>query len=574
MIGSPRLPVFRPLGMLAVGIVALAACAPSPAPVARSSADAGQAAPRSGGTLRLTWIAEPDNLSPKFIGGSGNSEWQWPFTSTLTYLDMSRVPHPMIAQEIPTQANGGWVINPDGTMVTTYRLRPNTTWHDGTALTAHDYVFAFEVYSDKDLPIVKLTPETLMDRVEAPDDHTLIVRWKQPYVGANVMGYEALIPLPRHVHEAKYRANKANFGTGEEWTTGFISTGPFKVERWTPGVGILATAHAGHAFGPPKIDALDIRFITDIRTQVANLLAGEADMISSPSARAREAVIARDQWAASGDGYVKAWSTGAPYVDWQLRDVPGWQRAIADIRVRQALMHAIDRDGLNEAINLGFVPVVHAFITPQDPLFAEVDRVIAKYPYDPNRSAALLAEAGWQRAAAAGLATNAAGQTFDAEVMTTASQEQQATIVSDNWKSAGLNSSIFVVPQARARDGELGSNFTTARINNRSIAAENFVWTTDQISSPENRWTGGNRGGFSDAEVDRLQGIRVSSLDEGQRRQATIAVLKRMTDLVAPMPILYSAEVIIARKYVVGPVGDTGEQNGLTWNIHEWEIVR
>ncbi|MBM2811632.1 MAG: hypothetical protein HW416_2391, partial [Chloroflexi bacterium] len=215
----------RLLLMAAAVIVTLAACAPAPPGGERASSQ-GQQSSRQGGTLRLAWIAEPDTLAPKFLGGSGNADYEWLFSSFLTYLGMGAVPHPMLAEEIPTQASGGWVINPDGTMITTYRLRPQNRWHDGTLLTAQDFVFAFEVYTDKDLPVLKPAPENLMERVEAQDDYTLVIRWKDPYVGSNVLGFEQLAPLPRHVLEAKYRTNKATFANGEEWTTGFISTGP------------------------------------------------------------------------------------------------------------------------------------------------------------------------------------------------------------------------------------------------------------------------------------------------------------------------------------------------------------
>lgn len=50
---------------------------------------------------------------------------------------------------IPTQENGDWMINRDRTMVTTYHLRLNTRWHDGTPLTARDFVFAFSVYIEQ-----------------------------------------------------------------------------------------------------------------------------------------------------------------------------------------------------------------------------------------------------------------------------------------------------------------------------------------------------------------------------------------------------------------------------------------
>jgi ABC-type transport system substrate-binding protein len=58
----------------------------------------------------------------------------------------------MIARLLPTRENGDWLVNSDGTMVTTYRLREDARWHEGKPITADDIVFAHQVYSAPDLP--------------------------------------------------------------------------------------------------------------------------------------------------------------------------------------------------------------------------------------------------------------------------------------------------------------------------------------------------------------------------------------------------------------------------------------
>jgi ABC-type transport system substrate-binding protein len=227
---------------------------------------------------------------------------------------------------------------------------------------------------------------------------------------------------------------------------------------------------------------------------------------------------------------------------------------------------------LAEAINLGFGGVAHAFIVPTDPLFTEVDRAITKYPLDLNRSNALLADAGWQRSSPGGQVTNGAGQTLDVQLLATMDASKVANVVVDNWKGAGVNGSPSIIPAARARDGELRSNFPAVNLNSRSIGPETFVWTTEGFPTPANRFVGSNRGSFTDPEVERLHRIRLTSFDERERNQATIGVLKRMTDLVGAQPLIYAVEVIVARNNVRGPVGNFGAQQGITWNIHEWEV--
>src|SRR5581483_1482823 len=205
-----------------IGWLLFAACAPtrSLGEDQRPTAVALTAGPA--GTLRIAWSHEPGSLSPKFLTGGGSGEYMWIFNSALTTLDIEGQPHPVLASAIPTQENGDFVINPDGTMVTTYRLRPNATWHDGSPITAADYAFAYEVYTDPAIPNQQPMPEPLMASVEAPDDATLVIHWKQPYLYGNTLGFQQLNPLPRHLLEGEYLRNRANFSSGTSWTTDYI----------------------------------------------------------------------------------------------------------------------------------------------------------------------------------------------------------------------------------------------------------------------------------------------------------------------------------------------------------------
>src|SRR5581483_2546903 len=126
----------------------LAGCAPAPSAPSSgaapsASAPTSQAVSGPSGTLRIAWGAEPPLVAAKFLNGGSSAltELANTFNSALTYQDPSGAPHPEIASEIPSQDAGTWVVNPDGTMVTTYHLHENARWHDGQPLTADDFVF-------------------------------------------------------------------------------------------------------------------------------------------------------------------------------------------------------------------------------------------------------------------------------------------------------------------------------------------------------------------------------------------------------------------------------------------------
>jgi peptide/nickel transport system substrate-binding protein len=544
---------------------------PGPDPAARSAetSDLGRQAPR--GSITIAWAREPENLSPKFLGGAGGAEPSWVFSSALTYYDLRGVPHPMMANRIPTQENGDWIINPDGTMVTTYRLRQGMRWHDGTPLTAHDFAFAARVYADPDVPVANREPERHISSVDAPDDTTLVVTWAEPYVQANVLGRGELPPLPTHILEERYRTNRANFVKGEEWTAAFVGSGPFRLERWEPGTRLIGRAFPDWFLGPPRIETLEIRILPDPNTLMANMLAGDIDFTNSPSIRVSEAVIARDHWGERGEGYIKTWETRLKFLEFQYREVPNWQRAVTDARVRRGLLHAVDRGSLAEVMTQGLGTAADAWVLPSDPQLGEINRAVTKHPYDPNRALALLGEAGWTSQASGALA-NASGQPFEIEVNSGSSPPQEATIVADNWKRIGVQANVYILPSARQRDREFRASFPGVHTGERTIRMDDFHLITARIPTPETGFVESNRGSFSDAEVDRLYQIVLTSFDEGARRQATVAIHRRMSELAGYGPLYYGVEVLVARNRLKGPIGHYGPQTGVTWNVHEWEV--
>jgi peptide/nickel transport system substrate-binding protein len=399
-----------------------------------------------------------------------------------------------------------------------------------------------------------------------------MIHWAEPYIHANVLSRTGLPPLPRHLLEDKYRASRSGFTTGDEWTASYVGSGPFRLERWEPGTRILARAHPGWLLGPPRLESLEIRFLSDPNTLLANILAGEVDFATSPAIRLQDGLVAQEQWVSKGLGYLKTWEARLKFLEFQYREVPNWQRVVTDVRIRQALTHALDRASLAHAMTDGLSPMGEAFILPSDPLATDVNRAIVRYPFDPRRATAILAEVGWHPGPS-GLLSNTSGQTLDVEVSNGSSEPQAAAIIADNWKGAGINSSVFVLPLARQRDREFRASFPGTSIGERSVWLSEFTLISSRIPTAESGWAEFNRGSFSDLEVDRLHSQAVTSFDEGVRRQATIALHRRLSEIAAYTPLYFGAEVLLARSRLKGPVGNFGPEPGVTWNVFEWEIV-
>src|SRR5688572_17101482 len=122
-------------------ICALIGCTgrPAPAPNPGTSAPPQAAAPK---TLTIAVRGEPQylvfNFGGRSLGGIGAASLSLAVHQGLAVYDERNVQHPMLAAELPSRERGTWIVRPDGTMQTTYRLRPNITWHDGTPHTTRD----------------------------------------------------------------------------------------------------------------------------------------------------------------------------------------------------------------------------------------------------------------------------------------------------------------------------------------------------------------------------------------------------------------------------------------------------
>jgi len=159
----------RHIGAWLALMLTAAACAPSATPGTASGPQA--AAPQSAAPIQRTLVmlarGEPPSISGKSLqafSGSLNGPIRM-FNGTLDYVDENEGIHPYQAEELPRLNTDSWQVFPDGTMQTTYRLRPSLTWHDGAPLTSDDFVFAWQVYGGPNLGLAHDTMAEAFMRV-------------------------------------------------------------------------------------------------------------------------------------------------------------------------------------------------------------------------------------------------------------------------------------------------------------------------------------------------------------------------------------------------------------------------
>jgi len=295
------------------------------------------------------------------------------------------------AIEIVGDLAESWESNDDLTEYT-FTLREGITWHDGTPFTVDDVIFTVETVLNPDNNAAQRANISTIERVEAVDDSTFTFFLKQPFAAFPVMlGYNRVI-FPKHLLGGADFANPADFIRNP------IGTGPFKFKEQVQGSHVATEAYADYFGGTPLLDSIIFKVIPDGNTRVAQVVAGDVDfaVIDPPQLKAVE-----------GSDQVEV--RLAPQVNYYFFAVNHSKPNLQDVRVRQALAHAFDRQAIVDNILQGTGEPATGPINPL--LGAYYNPDVTTYDVDLDRAAALLTEAGWTKGSD-GKLVNAAGETF------------------------------------------------------------------------------------------------------------------------------------------------------------------
>jgi peptide/nickel transport system substrate-binding protein len=521
---------------------------------------------------------EADNLAAKVVGPNSPERTRRSFNAELAIVDGAGIARPYLAEALPQLNSESWQVFPDGRMETTYRLRPSLTWHDGTGLTADDFIFSWHLYTTPGLALFTSSPQDLIEEISAPDPRTLTIRWRAAYPYAGALVYDHLPPLPRHILEPLRLAMDQPGGRDALvnhafWTTDYIGAGPYRLVRWDAGYELEGVAFAAHALGRPRIDRIVLRIMNDENAALSALMAGSFDYAECFLFMFEHVKILQQDWIPSGKGMLRDCPVATNSSAIQFR--PEYQKspALLDLRVRRAIAHAIDRQAIHEAIYDGQGHFAETFIPPEAPEYPDVDRVIARYPYDPRRAEQLLTEAGLSRDRE-GLFLTRGGERFRPDYWVTAGAQSEriSTIVADTWRRAGIDAQPYVLSLAAGRDNEVRATFpglTQVGLSSQDDAIAGFA--SAQIGTAGNRWRGANRGGWENEAVDRLLDAFNTSLDRRERSRQFAEIVRIISE---QLPVLTYNPNLRWRVHVStlqGP-GPNPPAALAQWNIHEWEL--
>jgi peptide/nickel transport system substrate-binding protein len=520
---------------------------------------------------------EPTMLASKLGlgGGATLTTTRRMFNANLAIFDAKGEAQPYLASELPRLNTDTWRVTGSGGMETTYKLKPNLAWHDGQPLTAEDFAFAWRVYSSPALGYANAAPINLIDEVVAPDPATVTFRWRAQNVKAGVLT-EEFPPLPKHILEGPLQSLEPDAFSGLPfWTTQYVGAGPFRLDRWEPGAYLEAIAFSRHVLGGPKIERVRLIFISDSNAALANMMAGEVHFAPEDSSvRFQQALTIQNEWRARNAGTVlikpDLWRSAFIQFHPERLSTPG----LLDVRVRRALAHTMDKDGINEALFEGHgIMSDVAFIPKTMGYYPAIDAVVMKYPFDPNRAQALLTEAGFARGGDGVWASSTAGRlSFPLLTGATSQNESEMAIVASGWRQVGFEVNESVMPAALAQDGQARSTFPGTSIISIPLGEEGLAAAGSAgLPGPENRWTGRNRGSWTHPEFDRLADAVNKTLDQPQRVQQIAQMVKIFSEEVPNISMYFSPTPVVFVAALRGPK-DVDPITDIAWDIHTWEF--
>ncbi len=261
-----------------------------------------------------------------------------------------------------------WETSEDG-LTWTFKLKAGVSWHDGTPFTAADVVYSIKRVQDPEVGSPFAPQLVAVAGAAAPDDQTVVVT-----LANTVPGFLANLAVIQIVSEA-------SIGT---ITTAPVGTGPFKFANWAPGDHIRVAAFSGHRT-PPKAGAIEWRIVPDSQARLAGLQDGTLHMVAL--VEGKDVVQAQ----AAGIEIIQT----KPYILYENFNINTKRAPFDDKRVRQALAHAFDRESYAKTVWFGFARPTINPVPPEMETY--LPDSATQYPFDLDKSAALLAEAGFTK---------------------------------------------------------------------------------------------------------------------------------------------------------------------------------
>ena len=377
----------------------------------------------AGGTLVDAMSGEPSGLIAMIAGESSASTIASNIFNSLLKYDKNL--------ELTGELARSWDVSADQKTIT-FHLKPNLKWADGKPLSSEDVLFTWQLVTDDKTRTPYGADYKLVKKAEAPDPETFKVTYAQPYAPA-LDSWSGLHILPKHLL-AGQDINNTPFARNP------VGSHYYQLDQWKKGESISLKRNVNATQGQAKIDHLVSRIIPDRAAQFLELMADNIDSMSLNSIQYARIFPSRPDLTSKIAQY-KELGNSYTYLGFNLKRKP-----FDDVRVRQAINYAIDKQEIIDGVLLGLgLPVA----SPYKPGTRWSNPELHPYPYDPKKAIALLKEAGFEDHDHDGI-LDKDGQPLTFEILTNQNKEREmsAVLVQRRLKEIGIDVKIRVVEWA------------------------------------------------------------------------------------------------------------------------------
>lgn len=510
--------------------------------------DASGEATADGGTVNLVMNSSPDTFIPHYsLGAYSRYLGNLMFLRLLRYRDDTTLA-PYLAES--------YEVSDDGTTYT-FTLASDATWTDGTPVTARDVAWTYTVAFDKDYAGTRQVEAPILgaeayregsadaiEGIEVVDDHTLRITLEYPSASFLENVAQFFWILPAHVLED---TPVAQLDKHDLARTPSVTAGPLKFVRYETDQYVEFVRNDDFILGRPKIEKFIIK-ILKADVALAQFQKGELDATTNVGTMLPQDVAKLET--------LDVEVVPVPGSSVQVMGINNALPYFQDARVRQAMVHAIDREAIIESLLGGYGLVMNAKVPPFSPYYnPEVEGML---PYDPARARQLLEEAGWD---------------FGREVTLIVptgivTRERSGPIIQQFLQAVGMQVKLetmdFASMRTRIDEGDVelwlvGSSYVTFDPDETSSFHSESV--------PPKGW---NSWRWSNPEADRAleDGLAATTVEERKEAYDRLQVI--MAEDVPVVFLYYPEEIHVVSRRLQNA---TPVPVGIEWNIHEWSLA-
>jgi peptide/nickel transport system substrate-binding protein len=377
----------------------------------------------TGGTLIDAMTGEPSGLIAMIAGESAASAIAGNIFNSLLKYDKNL--------DLTGELAESWEISKDNKTIT-FHLKPNLKWADDKPLTSDDVLFTWQKVTDEKTRTPYGSDFKLVVKAETPDANTFRVTYAAPYAPA-LDTWAGLHILPKHLLKDQ-DINTTAFARNP------VGSHYYKLDSWKNGQFLKLTRNPNATQGQAKIDALLSRIIPDKAAQFLELSADNIDSMGLNPIQYARIFPARPDLNKNIALY-KELGNNYTYLGFNLKRKP-----FDDVRVRQAINYAIDKQEIIDGVLLGLGEPV---ASPYKPGTRWSNPALKSYPYDPNKAKALLKEAGYEDHDGDGI-LDKDGKPLAFEILTNQNKEREMTgvLIQRRLKEIGIDVNIRVLEWA------------------------------------------------------------------------------------------------------------------------------